>query len=93
MLPFFAETFGNPSGSHAVARAAKTALESARESVAADLGADPAEVVFTAGGTESDNLAVEGAARAARERGLGRRRRGGRVRAQGGARGREPARA
>jgi len=71
MLPFFAETFGNPSGGHAVARAAKTALESARESVAADLGAEPGEVVFTAGGTEADNLAVEGAARAARERGQG----------------------
>ena len=71
MLPFFAETFGNPSGAHAVARAAKTALESARESIAADLGAEPGEIVFTAGGTEADNLAVVGAARAARARGLG----------------------
>jgi cysteine desulfurase len=71
MLPFFTETFGNPSGGHAVARAAKSALESARESVATDLGAEPGEVVFTAGGTEADNLAVEGAARSARERGLG----------------------
>jgi cysteine desulfurase len=71
MLPFFAETFGNPSGGHAVARAAKTALESARESIAADLGAEPGEIVFTAGGTEADNLAVEGAARAARARGRG----------------------
>ena len=71
MVPFFAETFGNPSGGHAVARAAKTALESARESIAADLGAEPAEIVFTAGGTEADNLAVMGAARAARARGHG----------------------
>jgi cysteine desulfurase len=71
MLPFFAETFGNPSGGHAVARAAKTALESARESIAADLGAEPGEIVFTAGGTEADNLAVEGAARAARDCGHG----------------------
>jgi cysteine desulfurase len=71
MLPFHTVTFGNPSGSHAVARAAKTALESARESIAADLGAEPGEIVFTAGGTEADNLAVEGAARVARARGHG----------------------
>ncbi|MGZ8764629.1 MAG: cysteine desulfurase family protein [Acidimicrobiia bacterium] len=71
MLPFFADTFGNPSGGHAIARAAKTALESARESIAVDLGVEPGEIVFTAGGTEADNLAVEGAARAARERGHG----------------------
>jgi cysteine desulfurase len=71
MLPFFGATFGNPSGGHSVARAAKTALESARESIAADLGSDPGEIVFTAGGTEADNLAVEGAARAARARGHG----------------------
>ncbi len=71
MLPLFVETFGNPSGGHAVARAAKTALESARESIAADLGAEPGEVIFTAGGTEADNLAVVGAARAARALGFG----------------------
>ncbi len=71
MLPFFTDSFGNPSGGHAIARAAKTALEAARESVAADLGADPGEIVFTAGGTEADNLAVEGAARAARALGHG----------------------
>jgi cysteine desulfurase len=66
MEPFLAATFGNPSGGHAVARAAKTALEQAREVVAAGLGARPSEVVFTAGGSEADNLAVKGAARAAR---------------------------
>jgi cysteine desulfurase len=66
MAPFLGGTFGNPSGGHAAARAAKTALEAAREEVAALLGADPAEIVFTAGGTEADNLAVKGAARAAR---------------------------
>ncbi len=71
MLPFFSETFGNASGGHAFARAAKSALESARESIAEDLGAEPGEIVFTSGGTESDNLAVEGAARAARARGRG----------------------
>jgi cysteine desulfurase len=61
MLPLLTERFGNPSGSHAVARAARLALDDARESVAADLGCDPGEVVFTGGGTESDNLAVLGA--------------------------------
>ena len=63
--------FGNPSGGHAVARRAKTALEEAREEVAAALGCEPAAVVFTGGGTEGDNLAVKGAARAARARGGG----------------------
>src|SRR5687768_18590296 len=66
MAPFLSGCFGNPSGSHGAARAAKTALEEAREVVAEGLGANPGEVVFTAGGTEADNLAVEGAARAAR---------------------------
>jgi cysteine desulfurase len=70
MLPFLAGSFGNPSGGHAAARAAKNAVEDARERVAARLGCTPAEVVFTAGGTEADNLAIKGAARAARARGL-----------------------
>lgn len=71
MLPFLADHPGNPSGGHAEARAAKTALEEAREVVAAGLGAAPGEVVFTAGGTEADNLAVKGAARARRADGDG----------------------
>ena len=66
MLPFLADHPGNPSGAHAAARVAKTALEEAREAVAAALGAQPDEVVFTGGGTEADNLAVKGGARAAR---------------------------
>ena len=53
-----------PERGHAAARTAKTALEEAREEVAELLGARPGEVVFTAGGTEADNLAVKGAARA-----------------------------
>ncbi|MBK5289469.1 MAG: cysteine desulfurase, partial [Acidimicrobiia bacterium] len=68
MLPFLADHPGNPSGSHGAARAAKTALEEAREAVAAVLGATPNEIVFTGGGTEADNLAVKGGARAARRR-------------------------
>jgi cysteine desulfurase len=69
--PYLRGTFGNPSGGHAAARAAKTALETAREEIAEILGARPAEVVFTGGGTEADNLAVKGAARAARAAGGG----------------------
>ena len=53
-------SFGNPSGSHALARIATRALDEARERVAAVLGCAPGEVVFTSGGTEADNLAVTG---------------------------------
>src|SRR4051794_19722576 len=60
MLPYLTERFGNPSGSHSVARQARQAIEEAREVIAAGLGARPGEVVFTAGGTEADNLAVAG---------------------------------
>jgi cysteine desulfurase len=66
MTPYLTRAFGNPSGLHSVAREAKTGLEIAREQVAAALGCEPGEVVFTAGGTEADNLAVIGAAHAAR---------------------------
>src|SRR5215210_3786077 len=61
MVPFLTHRFGNPSGSHSVAREARKALEEARDVVAACLGARPGEVVFTGGGTEADNLAVAGA--------------------------------
>src|SRR2546430_14234204 len=71
MTPYLTECFGNPSGGHSAAQVAKHALEEAREVVAGALGARPGEVVFTAGGTEADNLAVEGAARAARAAGHG----------------------
>src|SRR5436190_2781180 len=60
MLPFLTERFGNPSGSHAVAREARKALDEAREAVAACLGARPGEIVFTGSGTEADNLAIVG---------------------------------
>jgi len=62
MLPYLTEHFGNPSGGHAVARRARTALDDARDEVARCLGCRPGEVVLTSGGTESDNLAVLGAA-------------------------------
>lgn len=62
MMPFLADAFGNPSGSHGVGRAARQAIDEARDAVAEALGAQPGEVIFTSGGTESDNLAVAGAA-------------------------------
>src|SRR5436305_1348358 len=68
MLPFLADHPANPSGSHGASRIAKNALEEARETVAAALGVLPAEIVFTGGGSEGDNLAVKGAAWAARGR-------------------------
>jgi len=61
MLPYLTERFGNPSGSHAVAREARKALDEARDVVAECLGAQPGEVVFTGSGTEADNLAILGA--------------------------------
>jgi cysteine desulfurase len=60
MLPFLTDRFGNPSGGHRVARAARLALDEARDDVADVLGCGPGEVVFTAGGTEADNLAILG---------------------------------
>ena len=60
MLPYLTEHFGNPSGAHRIARRARLALDEAREQVAALLGAEPGEVVFTSGGTEADNLAIVG---------------------------------
>jgi cysteine desulfurase len=61
LLPHLTDRFGNPSGSHAVAREARAAIDDARDAVAAALGARPGDIVFTAGGTEADNLAVLGA--------------------------------
>src|SRR5262245_29366286 len=75
MAPYLTGAFGNPSGQHSVAREAKTGLEVAREQVAAALGCEPAEVIFTGGGTEADNLAVLGAAHAARASASGPERR------------------
>jgi cysteine desulfurase len=60
MLPFLSEHFGNPSGSHSVARLARLAVDESRDLVAAALGAQPGEVVLTGGGTEADNLAIVG---------------------------------
>lgn len=64
MLPFLTEHYANPSGSHRAARNARRALDDARDTLAALLGCRPGEVVFTAGGTEADNLALFGVAAA-----------------------------
>ncbi|MFV1967013.1 MAG: cysteine desulfurase family protein [Pirellulaceae bacterium] len=60
LLPFLKEHFGNPSSSHAVGRACHEAIEDARVQVAAVLGVDCDEIVFTSGGTEANNLALKG---------------------------------
>lgn len=62
MLPVLGGTFGNPSSPHAEGRRARLALDEARETVAGVMRADPRQVVFTSGGTESVNLAIKGAA-------------------------------
>ena len=75
MLPFFTEHFGNPhSAEHAMGQDAAAAVEAARAQVAALIGAEPREIVFTAGATEANNLAIKGAARHAAAQGSTRRR-------------------
>jgi len=71
MLPFLKEDFGNPSSIHRFGRKARVKLDEAREKVAAAIGADPSEIVFTSGGSESDNLAIKGFAWANRKNGGG----------------------
>ncbi|MGE5575714.1 MAG: cysteine desulfurase NifS [Syntrophothermus sp.] len=62
MLPYFTEKFGNPSTLYFYGREAKQAIEDAREKVAAIIGAKPQEIIFTGGGSESDNYAIKGVA-------------------------------
>jgi cysteine desulfurase len=70
MLPYLGDSlFGNPSSPHRYGRTARAGLEQARREIAEALGAEPGQVVFTSGGTEADNLAVIGAALAARRGG------------------------
>lgn len=69
MLPFLELSFGNPSSLHAAGRQVRKAVEQAREQVAKAIGADPAEIVFTSGGTEADNAAIIGIALANRDKG------------------------
>jgi cysteine desulfurase len=67
MLPLLTEGFGNPSSLHWFGQRARAAMDEARGQVAALIGAMPSEIVFTASGTEADNMALRGAAAAARE--------------------------
>src|SRR5271154_4576365 len=67
MAEVHAEELGNPTGSHPPAQRARRLLEEARDEVAAFLGRDPGDIVFTSGGTESANLAVLGTTEAARQ--------------------------
>lgn len=69
MLPYFAQNGYNASSVHAEGRAARAALDDARQRVARCLGAKSKEIVFTGGGSEADNLAIAGVARALRARG------------------------
>ncbi|MHB8460510.1 MAG: cysteine desulfurase family protein [Candidatus Limnocylindrales bacterium] len=69
MLPVLGDGWGNPGSAHAVGRTARAHLDDARSRLATRLGADPREIVFTSGGTEADNLAIKGAAWAAKARG------------------------
>ena len=69
MQPYLTRHWGNPSSLYRPGREAKAAIESARRRIADCLGCEPGEIVFTAGGTEADNLAVRGTVRARRDRG------------------------
>jgi cysteine desulfurase len=75
MLPHFSEQYGNPASTeHRLGREAEARVETARAEVAALIGADTREIIFTSGATESNNIAIKGAARFARRHGIDRRR-------------------
>jgi cysteine desulfurase len=69
MIPYYSEHFGNPSSIYSIAGDSKKAIDAAREQVAKVLGADPSEIYFTSGGSESDNWAIKGVAFANRKKG------------------------
>ena len=69
MIPYFTEHFGNPSSIYGIARYSKKAIDTARVQTAKAVGADPDEIYFTSGGSESDNWAIKGVALANRKRG------------------------
>lgn len=69
MIPYFTEQYGNPSSVYSIARESRKALDRARDTVAQLLGASPSEIIFTSGGSESDNLALKGIAFANRQKG------------------------
>ncbi len=69
MTPYMMECYGNPSSIHGTGRDARRALDQARKRLAATLGASPREILFTSGGSESDNWAIKGAAMSSRDKG------------------------
>ncbi len=70
MVPYFTESFGNPSSIHSFGRDTRKALDQAREIIAREIGAsEPAEIIFTGCGSESDNFAIKGIAQSYREKG------------------------
>ena len=69
MLPFLHQHFGNPSSSHAYGVTTRRAIETARGQLAALLGCRPEEILFTSGGSESNNTVIKGVAASSRERG------------------------
>ena len=69
MLPYFSDSFGNPSSIHSFGQEARGAIESARDTIATLIGAGSEEIVFTSGGTEADNFALKGIAYANRNKG------------------------
>ena len=69
MLPYWSEEYGNPSSLYSIGRDAKRAIEEARKKVAYSINAEPSELYFTSCGSESDNLAIKGVAKANRQRG------------------------
>lgn len=69
MQPYFFDKFGNPSSIHSFGQEAKKAIEDSRETLAKFLGAQPSEIVFTSGGTESNNFAIQGVVHALEKKG------------------------
>jgi len=68
MMPYFTHHFGNANSAHQFGRDCKVAIEDAREKIAALTGAEPSEIIFTSGGTESDNAAIKGVVLATRKK-------------------------
>ena len=69
MVPYFNKVYGNPSSLHSVGQEAKEALENARQTVAACIGCEPKEIIFTSGGSEADNQAIVSAAKIGAKKG------------------------
>ena len=69
MIPYFSENYGNPSSLYSIAQIARDAVDESRENVSNILSCRPSEIIFTSGGTESDNMAIIGVAKALKDTG------------------------